>query len=306
MTSIQTRRGFLARGIGGMAAYALLTQPGDLLAKAETKRLTGTRIRLGLNAFSFNGPLRAGKMTMDDVIDFCAKTGIDGLDPTGYYFPGYPAAPSDAYLAALKKRAFLNGVTLNCTGTKQDFAVTDAAARQKDIELVKTWVDVAQKLGTNGLRVFSGARVPEGKTFDQTLEYMVPAFQECCEYAGQRGVVIALQHHNDFLKTAAETIRLVQAVNSEWFGLVLDVGSVQQSDPYAEIEKLVPYACTWQLKENVYRNGKAEPIDIPKIKAIIDKVGYRGFVPFEALQGDGSPEVIAAFFHKIREGMGMA
>jgi len=69
---------------------------------------------------------------------------------------------------------------------------------------------------------------------------------------------------------------------------------------------LVPYACTWQLKESVYRNGKAEPIEIPKIKAIIDKVGYRGFVPFEALQGGGSPEVIAAFFHKIREGMGMA
>jgi sugar phosphate isomerase/epimerase len=289
-----------------MAACALLAPPGDLLAQAKAQRLTGTRIKLGLNAFSFNGPLRAGKMTMDDVIDFCAKTGIDGLDPTGYYFPGYPAAPSDAYLAALKKRSFLNGVTLNCTGIKQDFAVTDPAARQKDIQLVKTWVEVAQKLGASGLRVFSGIRVPEGKTFEQTLAYMVPAFQECCDYAGQRGVVIALQHHNDFLKTAAETIRLMEAVQSEWFGLVLDVGSVRQGDPYAEIEKLVPYACTWQLKENVYRNGQSEPVDLPKIKAIIDQVGYRGFVPFEALQGGGSPAVIAAFFHKIREGLGLA
>ena len=289
-----------------MAACALLAPHGDLRAHARAQRLAGTRIRLGLNAFSFNGPLRAGKMTLDDVIDFCAKTGIDGLDPTGYYFPGYPAAPSDAYLAALKKRAFLNGVTLNCTGIKQDFAVTDPAARQKDIQLVKTWVEVAQKLGASGLRVFSGIRVPAGKTFEQTLAYMVPAFQECCDYAAQRGVVIALQHHNDFLKTAAETIRLMEAVQSEWFGLVLDVGSVRQGDPYAEIEKLVPYACTWQLKENVYRNGQAEPVDIPKIKALIDQVGYRGFVPFEALQGGGSPEVIAAFFHKIREGMGLA
>ena len=42
------------------------------------------------------------------------------------------------------------------------------------------------------------------------------------------------------------------------------------------------------------------------IKAIIDQVGYRGFVPFEALQGGGSPAVIAAFFHKIREGLGLA
>ena len=33
-------------------------------------------------------------------------------------------------------------------------------------------------------------------------------------------------------------IRVVKAVNSEWFSVVLDVGSLRQSDPYQEIEKL--------------------------------------------------------------------
>jgi len=62
----------------------------------------------------------------------------------------------------------------------------------------------------------------------------------------------------------------------------------------------VPYAVSWQIKENVGRNGKPEPTDLRKIKAIIDRSGYRGYVPFEALgAGDPKPKIIA-FLEKIR------
>ena len=80
------------------------------------------------------------------------------------------------------------------------------------------------------------------------------------------------------------------------------VGSLRQGDPYAEIEKLLPYSCTWQIKEQVYFDGKATPIDLRKIRAIIEKVGYRGFLPFEAL-GTGDKTVVTAFFEKVRQAM---
>jgi sugar phosphate isomerase/epimerase len=102
------------------------------------------------------------------------------------------------------------------------------------------------------------------------------------------------------LKTADETIRVVKAVNSDWFHVILDVGSLRQTDPYEEIEKLVPYACTWQVKEHVWYGKKAVPIDLPKLKAIIDKVGYRGYLPIEAL-GSGEPtEVVTNFLNEVR------
>jgi sugar phosphate isomerase/epimerase len=129
---------------------------------------------------------------------------------------------------------------------------------------------------------------------------MIPAFQECAEYGKKHGVIIALQHHDDFLKTAAQTIQVVKAVNSDWFSVVLDVGSLRQGDPYVEIEKLLPYACTWQIKEQVYFDGKATPIDLKKIRAVIDKVGYRGFLPIEAL-GQGDPKtIVTGFLEKVR------
>ena len=145
--------------------------------------------------------------------------------------------------------------------------------------------------------------MPEGSSFDKVLEYMVPAFQECAEYGKRHGVIVGLQHHDDFLKTAAETIQMAKAVDSDWFSVVLDVGSLRQGDPYEEIEKLLPYACTWQIKEQVYVNGKATPIDLARIRAIIDRVGFRGFLPIEAL-GQGDPKtIVAAFFEKVRKAM---
>ena len=295
------RRGFLARSLA-WAGSALAFHPGSLSASGEVKRRAGIKLKIGLNAYSFNRPLTSGKMTLDDVIDYCAAQGIDGLDPTGYYFPGYPKVPPDDYLYSLKRKAYVNGVTLSGTGVRNDFTLGDRTALKDQIQLVKDWIEAASKMGAAFVRVFSGPRVPEGSSFDQVLPSMIPAFQGCAQYGKRHGVIVALQHHDDFLKSAAETIRVVDAVNSEWFSVVLDVGSLRQGDPYQEIEKLLPYACTWQIKERVYFNGKETPIDLPRIRAIIDKVGYRGFVPFEAL-GQGNPEEVTAFLEQVRKAM---
>jgi sugar phosphate isomerase/epimerase len=241
-------------------------------------------------------------MTLDDVIDYCAAQGIDGLDATGYYFPGYPNVPSDEYIYNLKKKAYFNGVTISGTGVRNDFTLTDASSRRGHIALVKDWIDVGEKLGATFVRVFSGPDIPKNSTYEKVLQWMIPAFQECAEYGKKRGVIVALQHHDDFLKTADQTIQVVKAVNSDWFSVVLDVGSLRKGDPYEEIEKLLPYACTWQIKEQVYVDGKAAPIDLSKIRAIIDKVGYRGFLPFEAL-GPGDPNMVTAFLEKVRKAM---
>ena len=289
--------------MGIAASTVLALRPESALAIGEVQRRPGTRIKIGLNAFSFNRPLLAGKMNLDDVIDYCALHNIDGVDTTGYYFPGYPDVPSDAYIYNLKKKAYMNGVTISGTGVRNDFTLTDASSRRGHIQLVKDWTEVAQKLGASVLRVFSGREVPKGQTFDHVLEWMIPAFQECAEYGKKHGVIIGLQHHDDFLKTAEQTIRVVKAVGSEWFSVVLDVGSLRQGDPYEEIEKLLPYACTWQIKENVWYGEKSTPIDLARVRAIIEKVGFRGFLPIEAL-GQGEPTVIVTnFLERVRKAM---
>jgi sugar phosphate isomerase/epimerase len=292
------RRRFLS-GSAGLAAMASL--PASSFAGTETvAREAGVKLKLGLNAFSFDGLLRQGSMILADAVHFCAQQQVDALDATGYYFPGYPKAPTDEYIYNLKRVAFVNGVAISGTGVRNDFSVADPAARKIDVQIVKDWIVVASKLGAPVVRVFSGKERPAGYSFDQALEWMVADFKECAAFGKEHGVVVALQQHNDFLKTADEAIRVIEAVGSDWFASILDIGSLRSGDPYAEIEKLVPYAVSWQIKEQVGRNGKEEATDLKKIKAIIDKSGYRGYVPFEALgAGDPKPKVIA-FLDKIR------
>jgi sugar phosphate isomerase/epimerase len=300
MNNKTLRREFLAGSIA--LASALAVRPERAFAVGEVKRKTGVRLRIGLNAYSFNRPLMSGAMTLSDVVDYCAAHDIDGLDATGYYFPGYPNVPTDEYIYALKRRAYVNGVTISGTGVRNDFSLTDATSRKGHIALVKDWIEVGEKLGATFVRVFSGPDVPKNSTYEKVLKWMIPAFQECAEHGKKHGVIVALQHHDDFLKTADQTIEVVKAVNSDWFSVVLDVGSLRKGDPYEEIEKLLPYACTWQVKEKVYFSGKETDIDLAKIRAVIDKVGYRGFIPFEAL-GPGDPKVVTAFLDKVRKAM---
>ena len=293
------RRSFFRQSVN-LAAASALAIPRAAWAQGKVARLGGVKVKLGLNAYSFDRPLRAGEMTLEDLVVYCAQNGFDALDATGYYFPGYPKVPDDDTIRRLKMKAYLNGVTISSTGVRNDFSLPDAARRKQEVQLVKDWIVVAAKLGAPVIRVFSGAKVPDGHTFESVLPWMTADFQECAAVGRQYGVILGLQNHNDFLKTAEQTIQLVKAVNSEWFGVILDIGSLRSADPYEEIEKLVPYAVSWQLKENIGYGTKEVPTDLRKVKAAIDKVGYRGFLPVETL-GAGDPrEKVAKFIAQVR------
>ena len=289
------RRQFFGSAAVASAAIFCASESG-----ADVQRKRGVKIKISLNCYSFNRPLRDGEMSLDNVIDFCAEHGFDAVDTTGYYFPGYPEIPSDSYIFHIKQKAFLNGLSISGTGIRNDFAQPDKVKRDQDIQLIKNWIVVAQKLGAPVIRIFSGNKIPDGYTWDQVADWMARDIRDCAAFGKEHGVMVAVQHHHDFLKTAQEIIRLVEMVDSDWFGVILDVGSLRTHDPYQEIKKLLPYAVSWQLKENVWFGEKEAPIDLQKIRTIIDKFGYRGFLPIETL-GEGEPkEKIRNFLNRVR------
>jgi len=264
----------------------------------------GRRFKTSLNAYSFNEPLRAGTMTLDDLLDYCARHDFDAVDITGYYFPTYPQVPTDGYLFRFKRKAHQLGLSLSGTGIRTDFTQPDAGKRKENVQLVKNWVDCAAKLGAPVLRIFAGNQNPPGYSWEQIAAWMVPNLQECVEYGQKHGVIVAVQNHNDFLKTADQVIKLIKLVDRAWFGLVLDVGSYQQGEPYRQIEQTLPYAVNWQVKELVTVNGKEEKVDLGKLVRILNASGYRGFLPIETL-GKGDPkEKVARFLDEVRNALG--
>ena len=177
------------------------------VAQTPIKRVGGAQLKTSLNAYSFNKALndqlkgRGKGMSLFDLLDFCAEQNFDALDPTGYFFPGYPKVPGDKYLNDFKRRAFQLGLDISGTGVRNDFATPDKAKRAADVQHVKEWVEVAARMGAPVLRVFAGPE-PEGYTWDQVAEWMVDDLKKCVEHGEKYGVLIGIQNHGDILKTA--------------------------------------------------------------------------------------------------------
>lgn len=285
-----SRRDFtrkVAFASAGIAAVPCIQNP-DITKSQILNPAYDRNLKISLNAFSFDKPLRDGTMTIDDLLDYCAKTGFDGVDLTGYYFPGYPAVPTDEYIYHVRQRAFRLGIELGCTGVRNDFTWSDPLKREVEKKLVMEWVMVAHKLGAPGLRIFAGNLSKENFPWEERAKWIAEDIRECAEYGKNHGVMLALQNHNDFLKTSADVDSMLKLINSEWVGLMLDIGSYHSADPYKDIEANSRHAITWQMKEKVFVNETQFDTDYNRIIDIVLHCGYRGYLPLETL-GDGDP-----------------
>jgi len=310
-----------AAGIGLGAVPAMASEP--------IKRVGGPALKISCNAYSFarllNDQLqgRGAGISLFDFAEFCAKQNFDGMDVTGYYFPGYeksgPGVPTDKYIFALKRRAFDLALGISGTGVGNNFTVADPEARAKDVQRIKNWAEVAGKLGAPVLRVFADTQmraqtwetVAKGATRDQVEEWMAADIRACADHAAKFGVIIGVQNHGDFLKTADHLISLLKRIDSPWCGAIVDTGYFQAADPYAEMAKAAPYAVSWQIKQSPLgvEAEAANPADLKRLLRIIRESGYRGYLPIETLspRGGGSQydpyKVVPEFLKQLRAAM---
>src|SRR3954451_18197510 len=191
------------------------------------KRCGGSALKISCNAYSFARLLndrlqgRGAGISLFELAEFCAKENFDGVDLTGYYFPGYekngPGVPADKYIFELKRRVFELGLGISGTGVGNNFTVAEKEARAKDVQRIKNWVEVAAKLGAPVLRVFADTQmraqtwetVSKGAKRDQVEEWIAADIRTCADHAAKFGVIIGVQNHGDFLKTADNLISLL-------------------------------------------------------------------------------------------------
>jgi len=293
------RRRFLATSAALPAglASALTLAPSPALG-AEQPAGGGARLKPSLNAYSFSELLEAnakdpGKgIDLFGVCDFCAKHGFDAVDVTGYFFPGYPNAPTDKYIFKLKRHAFDLGLALSGTGVRNDFTTADAKVRAEGVQRVKTWIEVAAKLGAPTVRAFADSQAPyrnwheaSGNATREVVEqWAADALRECAEYGERYGVIVAVQNHLDFISSGPQHLSLLDRVNHPWCRAMVDTGSYATDDPYADIALVAPRAVNWQVKETMRSRVDAPHVEMMRLITIVQRSGYRGYVPIETLR----------------------
>lgn len=260
-----------------------------------------SNVRLSLNAYSFNDMLMKKKISKAELLDFCAANGFSAVDMTGYYFSTYPATPTDKEIFEFKRKAHELGIEISGTGVRNEFSYTDDASLDKEVDLVKRWIEVAAKMGAPVLRIFTAKKYSEGVERKRIGDRIRKALSQCLPVAAAHGVILGIQNHNDFLRTADECHEMIHPFNSLWLGLVVDTGNFIAPDPYEEIKRSLPLAVNWQVKEKLLLNGTQTPMDLPRLCNIIKGSSYKGNIPIETLGLNDPLNEVPIFLAKVRQ-----
>jgi sugar phosphate isomerase/epimerase len=292
------RRRFVASCVAAGALSASAKIP-SAAAIEPIKRTGQSKIKLSLAAYSYRDLLtgKSPQLSLVDFIDDCAAMGLEGTELTSYYFP--PDATPD-YLRTLKAHAFRLGLDVSGTAVGNNFCLPPGEKRDKEMELVKHWVDNAEILSAPVIRIFSGQQ-QSGQSEAEAHRLAVEAMEQACAYAGEHGVFLALENHGGLTANAEGLLSLVRDVKSPWFGVNLDTGNFHSEDVYGDLAKLAPYAVNVQVKVVVSGpDGKKRPSDFARLAKILKDAGYRGYVALEFEEKGNPREECPKYIEQLR------
>ena len=301
MAELPERRRFLR-----VAAATTLMTPwlGPRGSAAEPIERPGKpKFKFSLAAYSYRKLLtgESPELTLHDFVDECARMQLEGTELTSYYFP-QPVTPE--YLRALQRHCFRLGLDISGTAVGNDFGHPPGEERRQQLQQMKDWIDHAAALGAPVIRVFAG-HVHGSATPQQAHRLMVAGFEESCEYAGQRGVHLALENHGGPTATVAGLLALVRDVQSPWFGVNLDTGNFKSDDVYGDLAKAAPYALNVQVKVVVSTpDGQRRPTDFGQLAELLREAGYRGYIVLEYEEAEDPRQACPKYIDQLREAFG--
>ena len=219
------------------------------------------------------------QLEMADFLDYCAELGLEGAEITSYFFPE-PLEKREIH--ALKRRAQILGLDITGAAMGNNFAFPPGSDENLGhMKYFRTWIDHFAELGAPVVRVFAARGLPKGVSDEKIIENVIANLNEALAYAEKRGVMLGLENH-DFVKNIDYLLRILKAIDSKWLGVIWDSANLSPTpDPYAQLERIAPYAVTAQVKVMTRVNGEDTPADYARLVKILREANYRGYLIFE-------------------------
>ena len=246
-------------------------------------------IKLSLQSLSYRDTFNEGEIDLVGIIEKASEYRMDGVD---IHFTHFASTEPD-YLEELRLLTLRRGLHICYIGVSNDFGKQGAELRDQ-IDLMKRWIDVAQRMGVQMVRAF-GSWLPEGETVEDAWPRLVSSTKEVAAYGESKGVVVGLHNHNHgcIPATGEQVVRLLKEVGNPYYSHILDTGqyiggpgvsqgergSTEREDElYASIEASAPYAV--HIRGKIYRiaSGSEVWLDYDRIMPIIKSVGFNGWM----------------------------
>jgi sugar phosphate isomerase/epimerase len=279
----QTRRDFLR---AATAAAAVAATPSFLVAGPRTDPMQ--RIAMTTVVFRFRFPATRpadytgteSLLTLAEVPEYFAdRFGIHNLEFWSLHFD----SQSPAYLRDLKRAVERSRSRIVNIQVDQPYnlAAADETERRRSIELVKEWVDVAERLEAGSIR----ANIGNGE-----VETSVRSLRELLAAAASRRVPLYVENHGGISTDPDVVLKVLDAIAEPGFGFIADFGNFAAGvDRYQALERLLPRADLISAKTQIFDESYAHTsFDFDRCIRIAERVGFRGI--YSAEQWDPSRE----------------
>jgi sugar phosphate isomerase/epimerase len=278
------------------------------LHSIEPFQRTKTKLKgLGLTTYSMRqhmkwylGKPAEGSLDMLDFLDYCASLGLEGAEITGYFFP----EPLDRQsINAIKHRAHILGMDITGGAMGNSFANPPRSeAGKAQLSYARKWIDRFTDMGAPVVRVFAerGVRA-EGLTDEQVIKNVIANLEEVLPYAEKQGIILGLENH-DFIENIDYLLEILEAIDSKWLGVIWDSANIAPvADPYAELERIAPFAVTAQVKVMTTVNGEDVPANYARLVNILKQARYRGYLIFEYEEEEDPYTAIPRHLKELRK-----
>lgn len=165
--------------------------------------------------------------SVETVIANARTMGYDGIEWRGGKAGHINPDATSAQRAALREQMRdANLVSLAVTGYTS-FVSDDATERAANADDLKRYLDLAAEIEANYVRAFLGELEPH-QTLTEVYLRIVESIQSCVEHARKVGVGIAIEHHDDFVRTAA-LVPILEQVTDAAVGAVWDIANAHSA-----------------------------------------------------------------------------
>ncbi len=276
-------------GLGALSGNLAGCSPGR-----ETSSGARSGNPIAVSTYSFWRFRQDSRMDIPTCIDQAAEMGFDAVELLLVQMQ----REDDAFLQSIKRRAFLNGLSLCGMSTHQDFVTPDQEERQRNVDLTIHQIELAYKLGIPTIRVNTG-RWGTSSSFDELMSnrgiepplegysdedaypWVIDSLEACLATAERCGVVLGLENHWGLGRTPEGVLRIVDAIDSPWLQITMDTGNFLE-DPYDRLEMLATKTVLVQAK-TYYGGGTWYTLDLDydRIATMLRRHDYRGYISLE-------------------------
>jgi len=163
--------------------------------------------------------------TIPDIISNAAKFGYDGIEwrggPQGHVQPKMSAIKK----SLLRQQCSNAGLVSLAVTAYTSFVSNSAEERQSNVEELKRYADLAAELSATYVRTFLG-ELPEGAKIDSAIyANILDCLEAASEYADSIGVKIAVEPHDDFVRSSTVMPLFDQNKHHPALRVIWDIGN---------------------------------------------------------------------------------